>query len=168
MGWSLFGRGKAEARAVEEEFSQALGGLKAVGIDALRARLRAIQQEVHVRESVLPSLPPEAIVAVDPADPRLASPPSAPRIPMPPVDPPSPDPSLLPSPSTDPASAPASSRPLSPEKSPPVPLAGTPRHPRPATEQASIASPTTSWSRTRSGWSRRSIGSWSPSTRSSA
>jgi len=61
MRWSLTGRGKAQARRVEEGFARAVESSSAsasVGqIDNLRARLRQIQQEVHVREQAIASIP---------------------------------------------------------------------------------------------------------------
>jgi hypothetical protein len=57
-------RGRAEARESTDEFHRAIAGLHAVrteGIEGLRQQLRAIQQEVHIRESSIPSIPPQEV-----------------------------------------------------------------------------------------------------------
>jgi hypothetical protein len=84
MGWSLTGRGRAEAERIRSDFAQTLESARpasvAQDIDSLRAKLRAIQKDVHVREQAIASIP-EMEAVVPPAAPgaRPLPPRPAPR-----------------------------------------------------------------------------------------
>jgi hypothetical protein len=84
MGWSLTGRGRAEAERIRSDFAQTLESARpasvAQDIDSLRAKLRAIQKDVHVREQAIASIPEmEAVAAPPVAGGRPLPPRPAPR-----------------------------------------------------------------------------------------
>lgn len=65
---ALSRRGRAEARETQDAFSRTVADVRSVGsesIEQLRQQLRDIQQEVHVRESSIPSIPPHHVAEVD-------------------------------------------------------------------------------------------------------
>ena len=136
MAWSLTGRGKVEAERVAADFAVALqqsatpsSDSSSLGtIDSLRARLRQIQKEVHVRERAIASIPemqavkpPVAEASGRPMVPR-PTPHAAPR--MGAFAPPLPPPRPLPAPGPEPWARPQETRPTGgrPRRATPPPI----------------------------------------------